>query len=706
MRAERRITVVGLLALAIVVLLFGVRPAPLERLELALLDWRFALRGVEAPRAPVSVVAIDARSIDELGRWPWPRSVIAQLLDRLERAEVAAIGLDIVFSEASTPLEDEALEEALARSRHSVLSFFFRTGLEEAVQPEAWVLEDLALVSKAEVLAKLPSQARIPLMQCEDVEPNLARLARAARGMGFFSAWKDPDGVVRKAPLVAACGDLLYGSLALVMLEILAGERAVAVGDDRGMREVRVGERVLATDEGGRILINFRGPARTFPVYPAVAVLRGEVGRAELGGHAVVVGPTEPGIMDIHPTPFDPAFPGVEVHANILDNALAGDAMRRSDTLVALELALVLLLGAALTFAAPRLGRFALGAALAGFLLAAVVGGAVYLFVGHGVWLNLSYPGLTVVAVYLAVGVTQGVTVERHNRAIRKDFKSYVAPDVVEEMLRHPEAFRLGGERRRLSILFSDVVGFTPLSEELGPEDTTRLLNAYLTPMTREIHATRGTLDKYIGDAIVAFWGAPLPVEAHPQRACETALAMIDELQLLKRSAHLPGIERLDIGIGIHTAEVAVGKMGSEFRFAYTMIGDGVNLCSRLEGLNRSYGTRLLASFELVRELPPKFRVRELDTVRVKGRQEPVRIFEVLGRGAPDEDEERAYEHYSRGLRAYRAGRWSEARAEFAAARAARARDDAPARALIERIESLEKDPPQVWDGVWNFETK
>jgi adenylate cyclase len=310
-----------------------------------------------------------------------------------------------------------------------------------------------------------------------------------------------------------------------------------------------------------------------------------------------------------------------------------------------------------------------------------------------------------VAAVYLTLAVMRSITVEAGSRRIRRMFATYVPPEVVNEMTQNQGSFKLGGERRDLSILFSDVRDFTTLSEQLGAENVAQLMNTYLTAMTRTVFDSRGTLDKYIGDALVAFWGAPLPVENHPTRACEAALLMQEEIARLQREQpDLPGVGDLRVGIGIHAAEVVVGNFGSEFRFDYTMTGDGVNLCARLEGLTKVYGVELLASFDLVSRLSAGFLSRELDEIRVKGKKEAVRIFEVIGRRDPDENESLAFDAYATGYAAYREGKWDSA--EHALREAHAILTDKASLVLLERIETFRREMPENWDGIWSFETK
>jgi len=742
-RILRRELAIGGAALAAMLLIFALRPAPIDRLELTLLDWRFQVRGPEEPQTPVGIVAIDAESLDVLGRWPWSRDVVAVLIDQLSAAGVAAIGVDVVFAETETPatsplhdavsalrerrLSDELvpmrsrleealvatdtdsrLEQSIESSDRTALGYFFRTSGSEIVRPDLDEdsIDRALRRGRLVVRGEEPAQAE-QILTCHDVEPSLERFNKVAERMGFVNALKDPDGAIRRAALVSRCGEGLYPALSVATLEAALGRRAVVEWGESGLSALRFGELVVPLDDAGTVLVNHRGPPKTFPHFSALDVIEGRVGAEELAGAVMLIGPTEVAERDTHATPFSASAPGVETHATLIDNMLTGQTLY-ADTALVLDLALVLLAGIITLIAVPWLGTALRGAIFASFMLAALVAGALYAFLEHGLWLNLAYPGLTIVVVYLAIAVTQGAAQEARTRFIRQRFATFVPPDVVNEMVENPDSLELGGQRKEISILFSDIRGFTTIAEELGAEATTTLLNEYLTPMTQILFASRGTLDKYIGDAIVAFWGAPLPVPEHPIRAAEVALEMQESCaELRARGGELRGAEKLRIGIGIHTGEVVVGTMGSELRFDYTMTGDGVNLCARLEGLTKYYGAEILTSADLVAELPPGFLVRELDSIRVKGKTEPVTIFELLAKRLPDAAEEKWLAAFAEGLRLYRAGDFGAARAALLEASGLRGLEpaDRAAALLIERMDEL-GEAPAGWDGIWNMDAK
>ena len=733
----------GWLALGGSVLLFAVHPWLLDRAEYALLDARFQLRGPIPVVHPIVVVGIDAASIDEVGRWPWRRSVLAELVDRLADAGVQAIGLDLVFSETETPPDasalylarrilveaaptdpaaakeiaaldralsrvdtDARLADSLASSRRAAVGYFFRTGPNDA-DPPAELAARLSGIRRSQVsVAKVPSGGRAPILTCTGLEANVPAIQQAGRRSGFLSAVKDLDGVTRRSSLVARCGDSFYVSLALSVYEIASGKRTILLGDEHALREIRMGDRVFPTDEGGKILVNFRGPAGTFRHVSASDVLAGRLPPGDLEGAIVFVGPTEVGLGDAQTIPFPGEFPGVEVHATVLDNLLVGDLITRDDGWIVAELVLIVCLGLLLIFVVPRTSGVLVSFSFAAALTLVLFLGGFVAFGEYGVWINLIYPLTTVAIVYSSVEVTRSLAVEARGRRIRNMFATYVPPTVVKQLADDEAALQLGGETRTLSILFSDVRDFTPLSERLGAQDTIHLMNVYLGAMTRIVFDSQGTLDKYIGDAVMAFWGAPISLPDHPERACRAALAMQSQVETF--AVDHPDVrssQDLRIGIGLHTDSVMVGNIGSDLRFDYTLIGDGVNLCSRLEGLCEVYGTGILASRELVGRLPASIVTREIDEIRVKGRRATSVVCEVLGDPASSREASSWLDAHAEGLSCYRSGRWAEARTALREAVSIRG-GDGPSSALLDRMRALGDSPPEAWAGVWTFETK
>lgn len=724
----------GLLVVAVFVLhLTGpLRMGLVDRLEALSYDarLRLTLPGGVDPR--IVIVDVDERSLATEGHWPWPRDRLADLVNQLfERYRIAVLAFDMVFAERDAGLDVRRLAQRLPpaqarelarlaplwdrdrlfaeslRGRPVVLGYYFNTN------------PDLAAASGA-----LPEPVFPPgsfgdrpagFIQAAGYGANLPVLQRAARAAGFFSnPTPDPDGVFRRAALLQAYQGAVYETLALAVARVYLGEplrvvfaQGLGVGRHyHGLEELALGDRRIPVDGDVAALIPYRGPQGSFPYVSAADVLAGTVPpEVRMEGAIVLVGTTAPGLMDLRATPVQNVYPGVEIHANLLAGILDNRFLHRPAYLLGGELVMLLAIGLLLAVALPLLSP-ALGSLLAAGTLALVVAVNLWVWQGAGFVLPLASPVLLVLGLY-ALNMSYGYFVEqRRKRQLGGLFGQYVPPELVEEMSRDPRRYSLRGERRTLTVLFSDVRGFTTLSEGLSPEALSELMSAFLTPMTRIIHQHRGTIDKYMGDAIMAFWGAPVQDPDHARHALQAALAMTGALEGLREQFARRGWPPVDIGIGLNTGEMSVGNMGSEFRMAYTVLGDAVNLGSRLEGLTKQYGVRIIAS-EFTAKRVPDYLFRELDRVRVKGKDRPVVIYEPLGpREAVDGAVRDELELYRHGLQAYRRRAWDEAELQFLNLSRAH-----PGRRLytlyLERIQAYRGDPPpEDWDGVHSFATK
>jgi len=399
-------------------------------------------------------------------------------------------------------------------------------------------------------------------------------------------------------------------------------------------------------------------------------------------------------------TPFSGAFPGIEIHANIIDNILQGDFIERPDWLVVFDLLTILLLGIFLSILIPKI-RPAFTALITIALIGFYIIANNYIFNNYNVWLTEVYPIFTIILVSGGVTVFQFMTEEKEKRKIGKAFSHYVSPSLVNEILKDPKKLVLGGEEKRLTVLFSDIRGFTTVSETLKPQVLVKLMNDYLTPMTDIVLKNGGTIDKYMGDAIMAFWGAPVWQEDHQIRACRTAVEMLKKLHELQIVWGKEGIPKLEIGVGISTGKVTVGNMGSSTRFDYTVIGDTVNLGSRLEGLNKEYGTYIILPKYTYEDVKGDFVMRQLDWVKVKGKTKPIKIYELMGDKDSENGLREASEIFEAGLNSYMERDWDRAESSFQDVLKLR-KDDAPSKVFIHRVEMLRKtELPPDWDGVF-----
>jgi adenylate cyclase len=686
---------IGLLAAGLLFTLYRSTHPLVQQVDLRLKDARFLLRGPRKPDQRVAIVAVDNRSVKELGRWPWSRELTARLIRELKRGGARVIALDMVFSEPQAAGPDAELARSVAEAGNVVLGQFFR---DEPQPADAEILRQLesARIKQLRVAAGVD---RVPLTEYLFVDGNLSSIGRGALDFGFFNQQADGDGLYRKIPLLFLFQGEIYSSLGLVALKRYQGGELALDVESYGIDSLRLGQQSIPVSEQGLLPLFWYGTRGSIPTYSAADLLAGRVADGALRDRLVFVGVTETGIADVRPTPFDPQLPGVEIHATFAANALEGRFLTRDNRTLGVEMAAILCLPLLLCLilsAAP--GTWAGLAAFMG-ISGGYLAANLFAFSRYRLDLTLAYPLASLLAAYLGGEVYRNLVVERKGRYLRRAFGSYVSPDLVAELVRHPERLRLGGERRELTVLFSDIRGFTTLSEGLSPEELVSLLNRYLSPMTRLVLEEKGTLDKYIGDAVMALFNAPLELEDHPTRACSCAVRMLEALRELNETLTRDRLPAIAIGIGIHTGQAVVGNMGADNRFDYTAIGDSVNLASRLESLTKRYGVPVIVSGDTRQRSRGEFHFRELDLVRVKGKQQPVAIFELRGAPYPRQ------EQYDQALSLYRRGEFAAAEALFT--ELAGALDDRAARLYADRCgEYRRTPPPEGWDGVFTMQEK
>ncbi len=677
------IFVVGILSL-----LLWTRPSFLERVALRVEDTKFHVRTLlgadPEPSENVVVVAVDERSVNELGRWPWSRKVMARLIDNLSEARVVAV--DIVFSEREDPASDETLAGSVERHGRVILGFFFRPSATQKEDPEA-----LRLLTESEFLRFKLKSDKVGLLEPPHAELNIPEISRGALAFGFLNAEPDPDGIYRKYPLAYIFRGGVYLPLALQALRFYEGKDFQMELSERGIEKFLYRDREIPVYEGRFHRINFY-PESKLEVVSAVDVVKGRVSREFFRGKAVFIGATEIGIYDVRPTPIDPITPGVFLHAYTFSNFVSNHFIR---SFSGLDLASLLFLSG-LPFLAQRFksltGRFLIY--LPSALLYPTV--SFLLFSYARLDLNIFYP---VSGFLLSLLVQEGISIfvaEKDVRELKKAFSSYVSPQLLQIIIKNPERLKLGGEKRKVTVLFSDIRGFTSLSERLDPEKLVNLLNTFLTPMTEIILRNGGMLDKYIGDAIMALFNAPVSIEGHAQKACESALEMVRKLEELNPKFEKDYGVRLNIGIGINTGEAVVGNMGSRQRFDYTAIGDTVNLASRLEGLTKLYGVNIILSEFTKREVGDKFLTRKLDVVRVKGKEKAVAVYELLENTEDNREMagsfEKALEEYIRGNFETAVLLFEEISIRFG---------DKASGVFVKRCRELLQNPPENWTGIY-----
>ncbi len=699
----------------------------IHRFEAAIYDLKIQLFRAQGLDERIAIVDIDERSLREVGRWPWSRDKTAQLTRTLfEQYGVAAVGFDVVFAEpdqsSGLPVLDRLARTDLA-SEAGFLALLER--LRPKLDYDALLAAALGagptvlgyyfgLPGETERVGALPR----PVMDCGElhrlgVQParltsyhgNLHRLQEAAQGAGFFNAHPDFDGVMRRIPVLIEHEGSCYGSLALLTAQAAMGSELAKARPPAGLRPpgLDLEGLVVPLDAAGQALVPYRTPG-AYRYIPAVDVLEGAAPAADLEGRVVLIGSTAPGIMDLRVTPTEKAFPGVEIHASLISGILDGTIPWEPVGMRHYEAGLVVGLGLLLAAVLPLLTPL-WAAALTLLLVVLLVAGDLYAWSALHMQVPVAASLLTVVGLFV-LNMSYGFFVEARSKVqITRLFGQYVPPELVDEMAKDPARYSLRGESRVMTVLFSDIRDFTSISEGLEAAQLAEMLNVYLSHMTRLIQARKGTIDKYIGDAIMAFWGAPMSNEQHARDGVLTALAMQSTLAELNPLLEARGWPPVRIGVGVNTGRMSVGNMGSEFRMSYTVMADAVNLASRLEGLTKQYGVGVLAG-EATRDACPDLSFMFVDRVRVKGKAKPVSIFEPLGVTAElAADRLAAAQAFEAAVHDYHERRWDEAEGRLLDLRKQQARKLYDV--YLERIAHFrDHPPPDEWDGVFTFTTK
>ena len=534
-------------------------------------------------------------------------------------------------------------------------------------------------------------------------------MALYAKNFGYFNVIPDSDGVVRRIPATIRFQEGFYPSLDIAAYLAYTNrplEQVSVFFNPNGLERIDVGPLSIPTDPRGFVQIDYHGKAGTFPTVSMADVVQRKVSPERFRDCLVLVGPTATGIADMAVTPFQTeGYPGVEVHANFITNLLEGRFIRRGlrENLIDLGFLFLFSLAAGVLLSVVPPDR---ATAILVISLGAFWGLAYYLFASRHIWIAAFLPTATLGFNYAGIVSYRFFFEERERKRVRETFGHYVAPGIVNQLLDRPELLRLGGEEKELTAMFSDIRNFTGISEKMSPHALVELLNEHLSAMTGIVFQNRGTLDKYIGDSIMAFWGAPYPQPDHPLNACKAGLAMLKTLEVLQARWQAAGKPRMDIGIGISTGPMLVGNMGSKQRFNFTIMGDNVNLASRLEGLNKVFGTRMVISESTYEAVEDKMLVRELDLIRVKGKLRPVKIYELLGLAQETQAVRPLVERFHAALEAYRSRKWETAIGQFGELLRDYP-DDGPTRVFVQRCwDLIEKPPEEEWDGVFVMESK
>jgi len=710
-------------------------PAPVEELRVRTFDTFQLVQPRVKTARPVTIVDIDEKSLADprLGQWPWPRTRIADIVNNLTRMGAVVIAFDVVFAEPDRLNPDMAAEN-------------FR-GLDEATREKL-----RALPSNDQIFADAIRASRVVLgesggrdvhsdldkalpvtgfaMLGEDPEPyifkfdgllrNVKVLEEAAAGRGLFTIVPERDGIVRRVPMIMDAQDVRMPALSFEVLRILGGSGTIMIKTDKaGIDSVVLqGLRLkIPTDSFARLWVHY---ARNDPsIYvSAVDVLDGRVPPEMISRKLILIGTSATGMNDIKTTPVSRAMPGVEIHAQALESALTGSALSQPSHGEEWEFLAALVAGIVVIAFAPAFGPVTL--VVVGALLAALlVGTSWYFFTQHRLLIDFTYPLLSTTLIYLTLIFSSFVREQAQRRQIRSAFGQYLSPALIEQLAQSPEKLVLGGEEREMTIMFSDVRGFTTISESYkhDPQGLTALMNRFLTPLTNAILARKGTIDKYMGDAIMAFWNAPLDDREHQVNACEAALDMLERIDELNKERELEAQDGghayipINVGVGLNTGTCVVGNMGSDLRFDYSVLGDSVNLASRLEGQSKEYGFPIIVGSQTALAVKDSFAILELDFIMVKGKKEPEVIYAIAGRQdtAQSGRFQRLRNLTIEMLACYRSRDWDGA---LAAIERGRRTDEAHALELLYNLyqarilDHRKNPPPQDWNGAFALLTK
>jgi adenylate cyclase len=732
---KRRIGYARLLCVGLLVGIAALRiadPPPIEEFRVRTFDTFQVLDPRIKTARPVRIVNIDEKSLARYGQWPWPRTLVADLVNNLTRLGPAAIGFDVMFAEPdrlSPPLAAESMrnldEETRAKLRvlpgnDDILADAMRksrVALGETGLP--YVVAELDKELPVTGLALLgDEQPQRFMVQFPGLLRSTPLLEAAAGGHGLLTIKTERDGIVRRVPMIMQAQGLTMPSLSFEMLRLASGSDTILIkSTDVGVTSVAVKGFAVPTDLHGQIWVHF-APNDPSIYISAADVLEGKVDADAIAGRLVLIGTAAVGLQDVKTTPISPVMPGVEIHAQVLEAALTGQLLSQPLWGPMAEFLSAMILGVAVIWFAPMFGPVSL-IAVGAFFATLLAGTSWYYYSQYRLLIDPTYPLLSTTAIYLTLIFFSFVREQSQRRQIRSAFGQYLSPALVEQLALAPERLVLGGEEREMTVMFSDMRGFTSISESYkhDPQGLTALMNRFLTPLTNAILQRKGTIDKYMGDAIMAFWNAPLDDSEHQTNACEAALDMLERVAELNKErqaeaeagghAYIP----LNIGVGLNTGTCVVGNMGSDLRFDYSVFGDSVNLASRLEGQSKEYGFPIIVGSKTALAAREKFAILELDFIMVKGKSEPEVIYAIAGRGdvAHLPRFQRLRNLTIEMLACYRSRDWDGALA--AIARGRRTDEADTLKALFDlyevRIRGFrENPPPQDWNGAYALMTK
>lgn len=699
-------------------LLYIFLPKSLESIDNRLRDYFFTIRGEIPNTNNVVIVDIDEKSLKGLGQWPWSRNKISKILDNLTKYDVGLIAFDMVFPESDNSSPHKIFKKYNIKREHipnydlefakmiantpTILGYIFDFKKDDKYIGKRTPQVPSIFIERNKVLG---SQF---LLKATGTVLNIPQLQDNAYSSGFFNNVPDESGVIRSVPLVISFDDMIYPSLALESLRILSKTKKVYINyDENGVMNISMNGISIPTDRHGRLLVNFRGKEKNFKYYSAIDIYNNTIDKKELENKIVLIGTSAAGLLDLRATPFEKIYPGVEVHANVIDNIISGDFIsKNSDTesynnilIFILSILVVLLITYTPFWMNPVITTI--------FLVSTVVGLYNILFT-YGYVLDILFPILTIISAAIVATLFDYFYEIKQEEAIKKKFASKVSKDVMENLLKNIDSNEFQAMEKEVTIFFSDIRGFTKISEQMNSaKDLIKYLNQYMEPMSNIITKYEGTIDKYIGDAIMAYWNAPANIEDHADKAVQASLEQIEELKNLNKKFKEEKKPLIDIGIGLNTGIAIVGEMGSVDRSDYTVIGDSINIGARLESLCKYYGSKLNISNFTKESLKDEYIFRFLDLVTVKGKDKPIQIWQVHGKGKASKELENELKEYHEAVDLYKNSNFQKALSSFITLEN---RDNKTNENIykiyIERCTEFISSPPNNFNGIYEHNTK
>ncbi|MFW2600567.1 CHASE2 domain-containing protein [Aliarcobacter butzleri] len=691
-------------------------PSLPDSLDNRLRDYLFTIRGELPHNQNVVIVDIDETSIKSLGQWPWSRDKLAKILENLTLANVGIVGLDIVFAEEDRTSPHKILQN-LKIYKKDVPNYDLEFA--NVVENSPVILGyQFDLVKKDNQNVKVP---QIPAIFIEKDKPqdksylieayntilNIPQIQDKAYSSGFFNNIPDDTGIIRSVPLVISYDDTIYPSLALEVIRVINNTQKVVVQyDENGISNIVLDDISIPTDRYGRMLINFRGAERSFKYISAIDIYNNSFDKSEIDGKIVLIGTSAAGLFDLRATPFDSIFPGVEVHANIIDNILMQDFIYKASWLDGANILIIFILSIIVVMLTTYTTFWANPIIFISFSTSYLF--LVYnLLFDYGIVLNILFPIATVLIASIMTTLFDYFYNIKKEEAIKAKFASKVSKNVMDDILKNIDKNEFSAKSKEVTIFFSDIRGFTNISEKLDAKELISFLNRYMQPMSEIIIKYQGTIDKFIGDAIMAYWNAPIDIKNHCDLALKASLEQLEVLEKLNVELQKENLPKIDIGIGLNTGTVIVGEMGSSLRSDYTVIGDTINLGSRVESLCKYYDSKLNISNFTKDKLQEEYIFRFLDLVKVKGKNEPVEIWQVLGKGEAKESLKEELDLYHKAIEFYKNSDFLNALEIFESLENNENKTNKNIyKIYITRCKEFIKTPPKNFDGVYEHTTK